>query len=167
MCDVSGLDWAQATGTKIALRGKGAVKEGKPTLRKDGKEQEGAGEELHVYITGETLEAVESAVELITPLLTPVDDDMLAVHKAKQVRHLARPPGEATWRGHLAAPRPGGRRDARHPQGQAGAPPGEATWQRKFETPPELGGLAPDGRNLPHIMTEEVYPARARRVVSG
>eukprot|EP00240_Pyramimonas_obovata_P013983 CAMPEP_0118940238 /NCGR_PEP_ID=MMETSP1169-20130426/30919_1 /TAXON_ID=36882 /ORGANISM="Pyramimonas obovata, Strain CCMP722" /LENGTH=219 /DNA_ID=CAMNT_0006884675 /DNA_START=106 /DNA_END=762 /DNA_ORIENTATION=- len=31
-----------ATGTKIALRGKGAVKEGKPTLRKDGKEPEGA-----------------------------------------------------------------------------------------------------------------------------
>jgi hypothetical protein len=42
-------------------------------------------QELHVYITGETNEAVEAAVEMIRPLLTPVSDDATNEHKRKQV----------------------------------------------------------------------------------
>ena len=41
--------------------------------RKDGKFAEGANEELHVYICGDTVEKVDAAVDLIQPLLTPVD----------------------------------------------------------------------------------------------
>jgi hypothetical protein len=37
-------DVVQVTGTKIALRGKGAIKDGKPMFRKDGKLVDGADE---------------------------------------------------------------------------------------------------------------------------
>ncbi|CAM6010178.1 unnamed protein product [Sphagnum balticum] len=76
------------TGTKIAIRGKGAVKEGKQVGRRDIKDAEGAFEDLHVHITADTIEKVEAAVALIEPLLTPVDEDR-NTHKRKQLRELA------------------------------------------------------------------------------
>ncbi|KAH8935074.1 hypothetical protein BDL97_17G011800 [Sphagnum fallax] len=80
------------TGTKIAIRGKGAVKEGKQRPqqvgRRDIKDAEGAFEDLHVHITADTIEKVEAAVALIEPLLTPVDEDR-NTHKRKQLRELA------------------------------------------------------------------------------
>jgi hypothetical protein len=56
--------------------------------RRDIKDAEGAFEDLHVYITADTIEKVEAAVALIEPLLTPVDEDR-NTHKRKQLRELA------------------------------------------------------------------------------
>ena len=41
-------------------------------LQKD-KYVEGANEELHVYICADRLDKVDAAVEMIEPLLTPID----------------------------------------------------------------------------------------------
>ncbi|KAL2652141.1 hypothetical protein R1flu_020269 [Riccia fluitans] len=83
------------TGSRIAIRGKGAVKEGKRSNavrlqggRRDAKEAEGAFEDLHVHITADSVEKVDAAVALVEPLLTPVDEDRNA-HKRKQLRELA------------------------------------------------------------------------------
>eukprot|EP00897_Mesotaenium_endlicherianum_P005813 jgi/Mesen1/525/ME000104S10621 len=78
----------QETGAKIAIRGKGAVKEGKQGFRKDGKVPDGANEELHVYISADTIQKVDAALALIEPLLTPVDE-IRNQHKRKQLRELA------------------------------------------------------------------------------
>ena len=74
-------------GVSIAIRGKGSVKEGMRG-RRDGKSLEGENEPLHVRICGETEEAVNYAIELVTPLLNPIDDDKNA-HKQAQLRELA------------------------------------------------------------------------------
>lgn len=77
------------TGTKITIRGKGAVKEGKlQAFRRDGKEVDGAFEDLHVHITADTYEKVDAAVAIIEPLLTPISEDR-NTHKIKQLRELA------------------------------------------------------------------------------
>ncbi|CAM6032548.1 unnamed protein product [Sphagnum compactum] len=64
------------TGTKIAIRGKGAQRP-QQVGRRDIKDAEGAFEDLHVHITADTIEKVEAAVALIEPLLTPVDGKVL------------------------------------------------------------------------------------------
>eukprot|EP00249_Psilotum_nudum_P014816 c25022_g2_i1 orf=568-1563(+) len=77
------------TGTKITIRGKGAVKEGKlQAVRRDGKELDGAFEDLHVHIMADSYDKVDAAVALIEPLLTPVDEGR-NTHKWKQLRELA------------------------------------------------------------------------------
>lgn len=55
--------------------------------RNDGK-YEDENDELHVYISGETKKAVDMGVELVTPLLVPVDDEGNA-HKQAQLKELA------------------------------------------------------------------------------
>lgn len=76
------------TGAKITIRGKGAVKEGKMQSARNGKDMDGASEELHVHISADTFEKVDAAVLLIEPLLMPVDEDR-NMHKMKQLRELA------------------------------------------------------------------------------
>ncbi len=71
------------SGCKIAIRGKGSVKEGARRTRTSDED-----DELHVYITGDTEEAVEIAATQVKELLTPVDDEQNA-HKQKQLRELA------------------------------------------------------------------------------
>ncbi|KAJ7535420.1 hypothetical protein O6H91_12G032400 [Diphasiastrum complanatum] len=75
------------TGTKIAIRGKGAMKEGK-VVRREGKEAEAAYEDLHVYISADSIEKVDAAVALIQPLLDPLNENQIA-HKKQQLRELA------------------------------------------------------------------------------
>ncbi|KAL3699761.1 hypothetical protein R1sor_017783 [Riccia sorocarpa] len=82
------------TGSRIAIRGKGAVKEGKSNAmhlqggRRDSKEAEGAFDDLHVHITADSVEKVDAAVALLEPLLSPLDEDR-NTHKRKQLRELA------------------------------------------------------------------------------
>eukprot|EP01091_Cochliopodium_minus_P008547 TRINITY_DN1959_c0_g1_i2.p1 TRINITY_DN1959_c0_g1~~TRINITY_DN1959_c0_g1_i2.p1 ORF type:complete len:263 (+),score=86.55 TRINITY_DN1959_c0_g1_i2:64-852(+) len=71
----------KSTGTKIAVRGKGSSKEGK-------QQGEGADEELHVYITGDTDEQVEKASKLIEKILVPVEEDLNNL-KILQLKKLA------------------------------------------------------------------------------
>ncbi len=71
------------SGCKIAIRGKGSVKEGARRTRATDEE-----DDLHVYITGDTEEQVEIAAVQVKELLTPVDDEKNA-HKQKQLRELA------------------------------------------------------------------------------
>ncbi|GLC74139.1 hypothetical protein PLESTF_001466000 [Pleodorina starrii] len=73
------------TNTKIAIRGRGSVKEG---ASRDPKYDYGEDEELHVLITGERQDDVDKAVEMIERLLEP-NDDTLNEHKRLQLRELA------------------------------------------------------------------------------
>eukprot|EP00164_Ancoracysta_twista_P005142 GFYU01007011.1.p1 GENE.GFYU01007011.1~~GFYU01007011.1.p1 ORF type:complete len:440 (+),score=60.70 GFYU01007011.1:143-1462(+) len=74
------------SGAKIAIRGKGSVKEGKG--RKDGKAQMGEDDDLHVLITADTMEMCQHAAELVQPLLEPVEEGQNE-HKRQQLRELA------------------------------------------------------------------------------
>eukprot|EP00193_Tetraselmis_chui_P017343 CAMPEP_0177781744 /NCGR_PEP_ID=MMETSP0491_2-20121128/18042_1 /TAXON_ID=63592 /ORGANISM="Tetraselmis chuii, Strain PLY429" /LENGTH=584 /DNA_ID=CAMNT_0019301887 /DNA_START=232 /DNA_END=1982 /DNA_ORIENTATION=+ len=73
------------TNTKIAIRGKGSVKEG---AARDPKYDYGEEEELHVLIQGDTQEDVEEAGDMIEKLLQPVDEARNE-HKRMQLRELA------------------------------------------------------------------------------
>ncbi|KAG2422766.1 hypothetical protein HXX76_015786 [Chlamydomonas incerta] len=73
------------TNTKIAIRGRGSVKEG---ASRDPKYDYGEEEELHVLITGERADEVDKAVDMIERLLEP-NDDTLNEHKRLQLRELA------------------------------------------------------------------------------
>mmetsp|Transcript_8919 Transcript_8919/g.11212 ORF Transcript_8919/g.11212 Transcript_8919/m.11212 type:complete len:704 (-) Transcript_8919:1366-3477(-) len=75
------------TNCKIAIRGKGSVKEGAKG-RRDGKMLEGDNEPLHVVITGESQVNVDAAADMITQLLVVIDDDK-NVRKQEQLRELA------------------------------------------------------------------------------
>ena len=72
------------TNTKIAIRGRGATKEG--SLRAH--QQPGDDEELHVMITGDRQEDVDAAKALVERLLRPLDEEMNE-HKKMQLRELA------------------------------------------------------------------------------
>eukprot|EP01027_Heterolobosea_sp_BB2_P015618 GEZU01022342.1.p1 GENE.GEZU01022342.1~~GEZU01022342.1.p1 ORF type:complete len:457 (-),score=68.60 GEZU01022342.1:36-1406(-) len=74
------------TGAKIAIRGKGSIKEGKG--RRDGKPNPGEDEDLHVLITADTQEAVDKASAMVEKLLIPVEEGMNE-HKRQQLRELA------------------------------------------------------------------------------
>ncbi|CAG9461742.1 unnamed protein product [Pedinophyceae sp. YPF-701] len=78
------------TGASITIRGKGSVKEGAKVVRRpDGRLPEGWNEECHVHISADTWSKVDRALELVEPLLTPVDEDK-NVHKRRQLMELAK-----------------------------------------------------------------------------
>ena len=76
-----------STGCKIAIRGKGSVKEG-ARGRRDGKLLEGDDEPLHVVIMGDEQANVDKAAKLIEDMLVVIDDDK-NIHKQQQLRELA------------------------------------------------------------------------------
>lgn len=80
-------DMEGKTGCKIAIRGKGSVKEG-ARGRRNGVPLEGEDEPLHVVITGEDPAAIDAAAEMITSMLVVIDDEK-NVHKQNQLRELA------------------------------------------------------------------------------
>ncbi len=57
------------TNTKIAIRGKGSVKEAK----RGGRPMPGDDEDMHVFITGDTQDGVDRAARMIRQLLSPDD----------------------------------------------------------------------------------------------
>ncbi|CAM9165346.1 unnamed protein product, partial [Chrysoparadoxa australica] len=71
------------TGCKIAIRGKGSVKEGSRKTKSADED-----DELHVFITGDSQEMVDKASAEVEGLLKPVDDEKNQ-HKQKQLRELA------------------------------------------------------------------------------
>lgn len=72
------------TNCKIAIRGRGSVKEGS----KGKKLQSDENDDLHVLITGEREDEIERAAKEVASLLVPVDDTKNS-HKQKQLRELA------------------------------------------------------------------------------
>jgi len=74
------------TGCKIAIRGRGSVKEGKG--RRDGKPTIGDDEPLHVLITGDNDVNLDKAAKMISALLVPMDETQNE-HKRQQLRELA------------------------------------------------------------------------------
>ena len=70
------------TNCKIAIRGKGAMKEGKE------KNTGGSDEPLHVMITAQSMEGLKKAEQQIRKILTPVEEDRNE-HKKAQLRKLA------------------------------------------------------------------------------
>lgn len=70
---------------KIAIRGKGSVKEGSKGKKNTADEND----DLHVLITGEREEDLERAAKEVQNLLVPMDD-MKNQHKQQQLRELAR-----------------------------------------------------------------------------
>ncbi|KAL7557155.1 hypothetical protein ACA910_002435 [Epithemia clementina (nom. ined.)] len=75
------------TGCKIAIRGRGSVKEG-ARGRRDGKVMEGDNEPLHVVISGDDQRAVDAASDMVEQMLVVIDDEK-NVHKQQQLRELA------------------------------------------------------------------------------
>ena len=76
------------TGCKIAIRGRGSVKEGAKGRLRNGAQLEGEDEPLHVVITGDDPAAIDAAAEMITSMLVVIDDEK-NVHKQNQLRELA------------------------------------------------------------------------------
>uniref|UniRef100_A0A7S4M4P2 Branchpoint-bridging protein n=1 Tax=Vannella robusta TaxID=1487602 RepID=A0A7S4M4P2_9EUKA len=75
------------SGAKIAIRGKGSMKDGKG--RMSGKMNPGDDEPLHVLITAETNESLKKAEEMVRKLLVPVEEGKNE-HKRQQLETLAR-----------------------------------------------------------------------------
>jgi splicing factor 1 len=75
------------TGCKIAIRGRGSVKEG-ARGRRDGKVMDGDNEPLHVIVSGDNQKAVDAASDMVEQLLVVIDDEK-NVHKQQQLRELA------------------------------------------------------------------------------
>jgi splicing factor 1 len=75
------------TGCKIAIRGRGSVKEG-ARGRRDGQVTQADLEPLHVVITGDDQRAVDAASQMIEEMLVVIDDEK-NVHKQQQLRELA------------------------------------------------------------------------------
>lgn len=72
------------TNCKIAIRGKGSVKEGSKGKKMNADEND----DLHVLITGDREEDLDRAAKEVQSLLVPVDDTKNS-HKQKQLRELA------------------------------------------------------------------------------
>lgn len=72
------------TGCKIAIRGKGSVKEGSKGKKMNSDEND----DLHVLITGDREDDIDRAAKEVQSLLVPVDDTKNS-HKQKQLRELA------------------------------------------------------------------------------
>lgn len=72
------------TNCKIAIRGKGSVKEGSRGKKMSADEND----DLHVLITGEREDDIDRAAKEVESLLVPVDDTRNS-HKQKQLRELA------------------------------------------------------------------------------
>ena len=75
------------TGCKIAIRGKGSIRAGR-NVRQGSQHERSQNEDLHVLITGDDIDMVERTIELVKPLLRPLDDDR-NIHKQRQLRQLA------------------------------------------------------------------------------
>jgi hypothetical protein len=75
------------TGCKIAIRGRGSVKEG-ARGRRDGKVMDGDMEPLHVIVTGQDQKAVDAAADMVEQMLVVIDDEQ-NMHKQGQLRELA------------------------------------------------------------------------------
>ena len=73
------------TNTRIAIRGKGSIKEG--ASREPGMDYQ-EDEDLHVLITGDTDDEVDRAAAMVAQLLKPVDETFNE-HKRAQLRELA------------------------------------------------------------------------------
>ena len=71
------------TGCKIAIRGKGSVKEG-ARGRRDGSVDTADFEPLHVVVTGDDPRAVTAAATMIREMLIVIDDEK-NVHKQQQL----------------------------------------------------------------------------------
>jgi hypothetical protein len=80
-------DLENKTGCKIAIRGRGSVKEG-ARGRRDGKVMDSDDEALHVVITGDDQRSVDAATDMIQQMLVVIDDEK-NVHKQQQLRELA------------------------------------------------------------------------------
>merc|ERR1719253_125840 len=80
-------DMESKTGCKIAIRGKGSVKEG-ARGRRNGAQMDGDNEPLHVLITGDDPTAIDAAAEMVESMLVVIDDEK-NVHKQNQLRELA------------------------------------------------------------------------------
>ena len=74
----------QETETKISIRGKGSVKEGKRRNHTPDMD-----DDLHVMITGSSVEKVEQCERMIANLLMPTADEDNE-HKQRQLMELAR-----------------------------------------------------------------------------
>ncbi|KAG2788784.1 hypothetical protein PC129_g4211 [Phytophthora cactorum] len=72
------------TNCKIAIRGKGSVKEGSKGKKMNADEND----DLHVLITGDREDDIDRAAKEVQSLLVPVDDTRNS-HKQKQLRELA------------------------------------------------------------------------------
>jgi len=73
------------TGAKVAIRGRGSVKEGQAA---HGQTAEDLDDEMHVLITAETQDSLNKATEVVQKLLVPVEDDNNEYKKA-QLKELA------------------------------------------------------------------------------
>ncbi|KAJ1925374.1 hypothetical protein IWQ60_004606 [Tieghemiomyces parasiticus] len=78
----------ETTGAKISIRGKGSIKEGRST---DMSQIRGSEEELHCYISADSYEKIQKAIEMIKKIITtstmiPEDQNHL---KQEQLRELA------------------------------------------------------------------------------
>ena len=80
-------DMESKTGCKIAIRGKGSIKEGAKG-RRNGVAMDGDDEPLHVLITGDDPAAIDAAAEMVESMLVVIDDEK-NVHKQNQLRELA------------------------------------------------------------------------------
>lgn len=77
------------TGAKIALRGKGSVKEGRTNQNAlQGRVDPTENEDLHVVVTCDNEDGLNRAVEMVEQLLVPVDESANQ-HKRLQLRELA------------------------------------------------------------------------------
>jgi len=74
------------TGCKIAIRGRGSVKEGKG--RRDGKPNPGEDDELHVLVTADTDAQLDKGAKMVQELLVPMEEGKNE-HKRQQLRELA------------------------------------------------------------------------------
>ena len=74
------------TGCKIAIRGKGSVKEGSRT--RSAATEKDIEDDLHVLITGDDQDMVDRAAKMVREIMVPLDDD-LNEHKQRQLRELA------------------------------------------------------------------------------
>ena len=77
----------EESGCKIAIRGRGSVKDGRQ-VRQNSQAERMLDDDLHVLITGDDPDKVALAVKLVKPIMNPLDDDR-NVHKQRQLRQLA------------------------------------------------------------------------------
>lgn len=75
----------QETNCRIAIRGRGSVKEG---AARNPNHDYGEDEDLHVLVTGDRQEDVDAAARMIERLMQPLDEEMNE-HKKLQLRELA------------------------------------------------------------------------------
>eukprot|EP00559_Dactyliosolen_fragilissimus_P005218 CAMPEP_0184860596 /NCGR_PEP_ID=MMETSP0580-20130426/5459_1 /TAXON_ID=1118495 /ORGANISM="Dactyliosolen fragilissimus" /LENGTH=854 /DNA_ID=CAMNT_0027357761 /DNA_START=69 /DNA_END=2633 /DNA_ORIENTATION=- len=80
-------DMENKTGCKIAIRGRGSIKEG-ARGRRDGRAIDGEDEPLHVVVTGDDQANVDAAADMVEQMMVVIDDDK-NVHKQQQLRELA------------------------------------------------------------------------------